>query len=138
VGERRRAIELLADLDATLIFYESPHRSGATLATLAELLPGREAALARELTKLHEEVLRGPVAELAGQVAARDKLKGEVVLLVGPPPVRERAHVDAYEVRAAVEARIALGESRSGAVRQVAAELGVPRSEVYDAAHKGP
>jgi 16S rRNA C1402 (ribose-2'-O) methylase RsmI len=76
------------------------------------------------------------VAELAEQVAARDKLKGEVVLLVGPPPARERAHVDADEVRAAVEARVALGESRSAAARQVAAELGVSRSEAYEAAHK--
>ncbi len=119
-GERRRAIELLAELDATLIFYESPHRSAATLAALAEVLPGRAAAMARELTKLHEEVLRGAVEEVAEQVAARDKLKGEVVLLVGPPLARERAHADADEVRAAVEARIALGESRSAAVKQVA------------------
>ena len=136
-GERRRAIELVAALDATLIFYESPHRSAATLAALAELLPGRDAALARELTKLHEEVLRGPIQEIAERVAAREKLKGEFVLLVGPPRASERAHANEDEVRAAVEKRVALGESRSAAVKQVASELGVPRSEVYDAAHKG-
>ena len=135
-GERQRAVELLAELDATLIFYESPHRSAATLTALAELLPGRDAALARELTKLHEEVVRAPIEELAELVAAREKLKGEVVLLVGPPRARERVHANEDEVRAAVEARVALGESRSAAVRQVAKELGVPRSEVYSFAHK--
>jgi 16S rRNA (cytidine1402-2'-O)-methyltransferase len=137
-GERRRAIELLSGLDATLIFYESPHRSAATLGTLAELLPGRDAAMARELTKLHEEVVRASVEELAEQIAARDKLKGEVVLLVGPPPARARARANEEEVRAAIEARIELGDSRSAAVRQVANELGVPKGEVYELAHKTP
>jgi 16S rRNA (cytidine1402-2'-O)-methyltransferase len=135
-GERARAVGLISELDATLIFYESPHRSAATLTALAELLPGRDAALARELTKLHEEVLRAPIGELAELVSAREKLKGEVVLLVGPPRARERAHANEDEVRAAVEARVALGESRSAAVRQVAKELGVPRAEVYGFAHK--
>jgi len=137
-GERRRAIEQLSQLDATLIFYESPHRSAATLQALSELLPGRDAAMARELTKMHEEVLRAPIEELAEKVAEREKLKGEVVLLVGPPPSRERAQANEGDVRAAVEARIALGESRSAAVRAVAKELGVPRGEVYDFAHRTP
>jgi 16S rRNA (cytidine1402-2'-O)-methyltransferase len=137
-GERRRALELLGELDATLIFYESPHRSAATVAALAEALPGRDAAMARELTKLHEEVVRAPIEELAENLAARDKLKGEVVLLVGPPLARVRAHANEEEVLAAVESRVAKGESRSAAVKQVAAELGVPRSEVYAFAHKRP
>jgi 16S rRNA (cytidine1402-2'-O)-methyltransferase len=137
-GERRRAIEALGELDATLVFYESPHRSAATLAALAELLPGRDAALARELTKLHEEVLRAPIQELAEQVAAREKLKGEVVLLVGPPPVPAREPVNEERVRSAVANRIALGESRSAAVKQIANELNIPRSEVYDIAHRTP
>jgi 16S rRNA (cytidine1402-2'-O)-methyltransferase len=137
-GERQRALELLGELDATLIFYESPHRSSATLESIAQVLPGRDAVLARELTKLHEEVLRAPIEELAGQVADRDKLKGEVVLLVGPPRARDRVHATEEEVRAAVEARMAQGESRSAAAKQVAVELGVPRSEVYGFAHKAP
>jgi 16S rRNA (cytidine1402-2'-O)-methyltransferase len=138
VGERRRALESLGELDATLIFYESPHRSAVTVAALAEVLPGRDAAMARELTKLHEEVVRAPVEELAEMLAVREKLKGEVVLLIGPPPARTRAHANEEEVLVAVEALIAQGESRSAAVKQVAAELGVPRSEVYDFAHKRP
>jgi 16S rRNA (cytidine1402-2'-O)-methyltransferase len=137
-GERRRAIELLGELDATLIFYESPHRCAAALASLAVMLPGRDGAMARELTKLHEEVLRAPLEQLAEQVAAREKLKGEIVLLVGPPRARARAHASEEEVRAAVEARVALGERRSAAVKEVARERGVPRSEVYEFAHKKP
>jgi 16S rRNA (cytidine1402-2'-O)-methyltransferase len=83
-GERRQRLASLASLDATLVFYESPRRTAATLASLAEALPGRDAAMARELTKIHEEVVRGPVADLAAALAGRE-LKGEVVLLVGPP-----------------------------------------------------
>ena len=136
VGERRRALELLAGLDATLIFYESPHRTAATLATLAEMLPGRSAAMARELTKLHEEIVRGPVEELAETIAARESLKGEVVLLVGPPLAHARARANEDEVSAAVEALVAAGESRSAAAKSVAKELGLTRSEVYEIAHR--
>jgi 16S rRNA (cytidine1402-2'-O)-methyltransferase len=79
----------LATLDAVLVFYESPHRTAKSLALFAEQFPQREVALARELTKLHEELLRGPAAEVAAQIAQREQegraLKGEVVLLVGPP-----------------------------------------------------
>lgn len=135
-GERRRAIELLSRLDATLIFYESPHRSAATLEALAEVLPGRDAVVARELTKMFEEIVRAPIEELAEQIAAREKIKGEVVLLVGPPRAGERALASDDQVRASVDARIARGESRSVAVREVAKELDVPRSRVYDLAHR--
>ena len=135
-GERRRALDALASLDATLIFYESPHRSAATLAALAEALPGRDAALARELTKLHEEVVRGPIRELAETIAARESLKGEVVLLVGPPPVREREAADATDVHSRVYALIADGASKSEAVKQIAREMDLPRSEVYEIAHR--
>ena len=66
----------LAELDATLVFYESPHRSAATLAALAEALPGRRAAMARELTKLHEEVVRGAIDEVAAEIAAAREPQG--------------------------------------------------------------
>ena len=135
-GERRRALDALAALDATLIFYESPHRAAATLAALDEALPGRDAAMARELTKLHEEVVRGPIGELAEAIAARESLKGEVVLLIGPPPVREREMADATDVRARVEALVSEGVSRSEAVKRIARELELPRSEVYEIAHR--
>ena len=136
-GERRRELAALATLEATLVFYESPRRSAAALAALAEAFPGRRAALARELTKLHEEVVRGSVEEVAAEIAGRESLKGEVVLLIGPPPHdAPKAELDATDIRARVDAVVAAGSTRSGAVKQVAAELGVSRSQVYDIAHK--
>jgi 16S rRNA (cytidine1402-2'-O)-methyltransferase len=141
-GDRVRALEKLATLDATLVFYESPRRTAATLASLGEALPGRIAVMARELTKVHEEVLRGDVAEVAAAVAARE-LKGEVVLLVGPAPrgaSGELAVPDAATLRAQVEALVAAGATRKDAVRAVSERTGVPRNAVYDAAlgAKGP
>lgn len=132
-GERRAVLENLARLDATLVFFESPKRMAAALSAVAEVLPGRVAAVARELTKLHEEVMRGPVSELAAQVAARE-LKGEAVLLIGPPPPREIV-IDAEALRADVEALVVAGSTRKDAIKAVAATTGVARNDVYAAAH---
>lgn len=131
-GDRRRALAAIAALDATLVFYESPRRTGATLASLAEAMPGRRACMARELTKLHEEVARGEIGELAAAISQRE-LKGEVVLLVGPPSrgARTPVPVDESIVRNRVEALVASGSSRKDAARAVAEVLGLPRNEVY-------
>jgi 16S rRNA (cytidine1402-2'-O)-methyltransferase len=139
-GERLRALERLATLDATLVFYESPRRAAATLASMAEALPGRAAVMARELTKLHEEVARADVAELAASVAGRE-LKGEVALLLGPP-ARGAADgaptCDATTLREQVETLVRSGASRKDAVRAVSERTGVPRNAVYDAAIARP
>jgi len=132
-GERRAVLESLAELDATLVFFESPKRMASALSAVAEVLPDRVAAVARELTKLHEEVMRGPVSELAAQVAERE-LKGEAVLLIGPPPPRELV-IDAEALRAQVEALVAAGSTRKDAIKAVSASSGVPRNDVYAAAH---
>ena len=129
-GERARALEKLASLDATLVFYESPGRTAATLVSLAEAYPGRQAALARELTKLHEEVARAEAGELARRFADRE-LKGEVVLLVGPPVEQAQLTLDEDAVREKLDALTAGGMSRKDAVREAAVELGLPRNEVY-------
>ncbi|MDR1713029.1 MAG: 16S rRNA (cytidine(1402)-2'-O)-methyltransferase [Coriobacteriales bacterium] len=98
----RTLLNSLAELDAALVFYESPHRAARTLALIAEVFAEREVALARELTKLHEEVLRLPAPELAAQIAAREAagqpLKGEVALVISPPVADKspRQHVDKY------------------------------------------
>ncbi len=136
-GERRRELEALASLDATLVFFESPRRTAAAAAALAEAYPGRTLAMARELTKLHEEVVRGPAEQVARDLASRESIKGEVVLLVAPPDARaaSAARPDPDAIRSAVESHVAAGASRSEAVKQVARELGMPRSEVYDIAH---
>jgi 16S rRNA (cytidine1402-2'-O)-methyltransferase len=129
-GERARALARLAELDATLVFYESPGRTAATLASLAEAFPGRTGALARELTKIHEEVARGDLAELAEAFSERP-LKGEVVLLVGPPLAPHQLTLDEDEVRDRLRAAEAAGATRRDAVRDVAKALGLPRNEVY-------
>jgi 16S rRNA (cytidine1402-2'-O)-methyltransferase len=135
-GERRRELAALATLDATLVFFESPRRAANTLSDLAEAYPRRRGVLARELTKLHEEVVRGTVEEVAREIAGRELLKGEVVLLIGPPVPAEPVPVDVSIVRAHVDAAVRAGMTRSGAVKQVAAELSLPRSEVYEIAHR--
>lgn len=135
-GDRRRLLATLAPLEATLIFYESPKRTADALRVLAEAFPGRRGAMARELTKLHEEVARGSLPVLAQEVAERERLKGEVVLLVGPPVPSESA-IDQESVRLRIDEVVAAGAGRSAAVRQVAKELGIPRNVAYEIAHRG-
>lgn len=132
-GPRLRALEALAELDATLVFYESPRRTPETLSALAEALPGRRAALARELTKRFEEVLRDDIATLAERVSARE-LKGEVVLLVGPPPRDRETEFDEAEVARDLEDLVEEGMSVRDAVRRVSQERGIQRRAVYSIA----
>lgn len=136
-GERNRLFSAVKDLDATLIFYESPRRTADALQTLARALPGRQAAMARELTKLHEEILRGSIEDIAEDVAGRESLKGEVVIVIGPPrqasgPAEEP---DPDVVRALVDELVASGLSRADAVREVAGKTGLPKQAVYKIAH---
>jgi 16S rRNA (cytidine1402-2'-O)-methyltransferase len=92
----------LEALEASLVFYESPRRVAASLACIAEVFSGREVVVAREMTKLYEEVLRAPAPELAALIAGRERegrpLKGEVVIVIGPPAKKQtaRAHRDKY------------------------------------------
>jgi 16S rRNA (cytidine1402-2'-O)-methyltransferase len=135
-GERTRLLESLATLDATLVFYESPRRTAATLATLAAALPGRRIAVARELTKLHEEVVRGKGEDLAREFAGRE-LKGEVVLVVeGASGAAAPGPLDRDAVRADVAGLVESGLTRADAVRTVAVRRGLPRRTVYEIAHE--
>jgi 16S rRNA (cytidine1402-2'-O)-methyltransferase len=124
---RRRALETLRGLDATLIFYEGASRLGASLSDMAEVFGGRGAAVARELTKLHEEVRRGGLIELARHYHDAEPPRGEIVIVVGPPrpPEPDLAGFD-ERLRAAVEE---FGV-RDAAVK-LAAETGLPRTELY-------
>ena len=98
-GERVRRLQQLMAVPGALLFYESPHRVAATLESVASVFPTRVAALCRELTKLHEEVLRAPAPELASQVAARieagEPVRGECVVVVAPPSAEEQAEMAA-------------------------------------------
>lgn len=127
---RRHRIEELASLAATLVFYESPHRLGETLAELAAVMgPDRPAAVARELTKAFEEVVRGSLSELA-QRYADAKPKGEIVVLVGPAPEMETSDVDADRLLLAALQRAAPGK----AAAEVARLTGRNRKDLYERA----
>ncbi|MBK5211630.1 MAG: 16S rRNA (cytidine(1402)-2'-O)-methyltransferase [Coriobacteriia bacterium] len=133
IGDRRRAFADVASLDAALVFFESPHRVVATLNLLAELFPLRIGAVARELTKIHEEVIRLPLPELAREMASREKIKGEIVLVIGnpPPQERERGALADEAIAELLREKIARGQTRSSAIKQVVLETGLARNEVY-------
>ncbi|MEM6852667.1 MAG: 16S rRNA (cytidine(1402)-2'-O)-methyltransferase [Pseudomonadota bacterium] len=128
---RRRALSDLAGAPGSLIFYESGPRLEATLRDMAELLPNRRASIARELTKLHEEVRSGPLAELADAYRLEGPPKGEVTLVVHKPPERGGTSPEALD--AALLAALA-DRSLRDAANEVAQALGVPRRQAYERA----
>lgn len=124
---RRDVLEELASVPATLVFYETGPRLVASLETIAERMPGREVAVARELTKLHEECRSGSASDLAAHYAAHPA-KGEIVLLIGPPGAAEAPAESVVEA----ELRAALAEmSPSKAAGQVARAHGLDRKALY-------
>lgn len=127
-GERKRLFEDFSKLKATLIFFESPHRIVETLHDVANQLPGRAVAVTRELTKLHEEVLRGPAAEIAATLEARPSVKGEITLLIGPPT--EDEVVPEAEIDAAIAEAVAAMPA-SKAASEVAKRFHLNRSDIY-------
>lgn len=129
-GARRTEIESLKQVPATLVFYESGPRLAETLADLAAVLGDRDAAVARELTKLFEETRRGSLADLAAYYDEAGPPKGEIVLLVGPP---KEVAATAADVDAAL--RVALAEMPTkAAASSVAEALGLPKRDVYQRA----
>jgi 16S rRNA (cytidine1402-2'-O)-methyltransferase len=128
---RRRALEQWRALPATLIFFEGPSRLAAALADMAETLGDRDAAVARELTKRHEEVRRGRLVELAAHYRDAGPPRGEAVVVVGPPgPVAAVAEAD-------IDARLRdlLSEhSLRDAVAMLAEETGLARRLLYEQA----
>ena len=128
---RRERINALVAVPGTLVFYEAPSRLAETLADLALELGSRSAAVARELTKLHEEVRRGALDALAAEYAAEDIPKGEIVIVVGPPEGPTAISQDALD-RDIVAALRSL--SVRDAAAAVAAKHGLPRREVYSRA----
>jgi len=129
-GQRRKRLEELKAAPATLIFYESASRLGASLADMVLVFGGREAAVAKELTKLRESVARGTCAELAALINDDAELRGEFVVLVGPPRPEEGLVADDAILASLQEAL--KHESFRDAVRSVAETHNVKRSHVYD------
>ena len=127
-GQRLKALEAIADQPATVIFYEAPHRIVETLEAVEQVLGARPIVVARELTKLHEEFLRGTAAEIRATLAARDSVKGEITLLIGKALEPEP---DDTPVPDAVEALVRDGTPRMDAIKQVARRRGLSKREVY-------
>ena len=128
-GQRQKALEALGGEAATLIFYEAPHRILESLEAIEQALGPRPVVVARELTKLHEEFLRGTAEEIRARLAARDSVKGEFTILVGKS---DRPVADDRPVEDAVEELMRLGTPRMDAIKQVARERGLSKREVYD------
>jgi 16S rRNA (cytidine1402-2'-O)-methyltransferase len=134
-GERRSRLARLADEPRTMVFFEAPHRTADTLAAMADAFgDDRRAAVCRELTKLHEEVRRGPVRGLADWAAGG--VRGEVTLVVAGREPEEAAGLDDEQVATLVRRAEQGGLSRRDAVAAVARETGMPRRAVYDIAHR--
>jgi 16S rRNA (cytidine1402-2'-O)-methyltransferase len=126
---RRRELETLAHIEATLVVFESPVRIVESLTDLADAWGNRQAFLAREMTKVHEEYLSGRLLELRDLLAARPSIKGEIVLVVAgaaPAETQPEESLDALYSRLVSE-----GRTRREAVKETAKRLGLPAREVY-------
>lgn len=129
-GPRRKLLARLKDEPATLVFYEAPHRILEALADIDEVLGARPVVLAREMTKIHQEFLRGAAAEVRQALRSRPSLKGEITLLIG----RAAAPAgDDTPVAEAVEAAMRAGLGRMEAIKTVARRRGLAKREVYRA-----
>jgi len=128
-GQRARVLESLAGETATLVFYEAPHRILETLEAVEQVLGPRPVVVARELTKLHEEFLRGTAAEVRTALAARPAIKGEITLLIGK--ASQPAH-DETPVEDAVADLVRAGTPRMDAIKQVARQRGLSKRDLYD------
>ena len=142
-AERRATVEGLRALDATLLFYESPNRLVSALDVLADVLPHREIAVCRELTKLHEEVVRGPLPAVRDTFAARVEqgggVKGEIVLVIDGPSEAEGAAATEDSQASARERAAELkaaGARKKDIARAIAEEFGIARNAAYDIALK--
>ena len=131
--QRRKTLEKLKDEQATLVFYEAPHRILRALEDIEAILGERQVALARELTKIHEEFLRGTPALLRQTLAERASLRGEFTLLIAkadaPAP-------ESTPLRQAVQEEMRTGRSRMEAIKSVARRRGLSKREVYRSLQK--
>lgn len=128
-AKRRAALELLRAETATVVLYEAPHRIAATLRDIAAVLGARPLVLARELTKLHEEYLRGTAEQIAAELAKRPAVKGEIVLLIGADETAATDGLAPLETR--VEELLGEGFDRMEAIKRAARERGLRKRDAY-------
>lgn len=132
-GARRARLSELRSLPATLIFYEGPHRIAATLKDALEILGERQAVVARELTKMHEEIVRGSLSELTARFSSPESARGEMVLIIDRTvmPNETAGNESEASVSALVAEFEAIGLDHRAALKKAARELGLSRDEAY-------
>ena len=131
-GQRKQALESVRDSDVTEMFYEAPHRVKDTLEDMVEVLGrGRSVVVAREITKMYEEFLRGSTAEVLATLNSRGEVKGEITLLIGMASESDfgSSHISVRERMAQVMTEEKLDEKV--ALKKVAKEMGISKSEAY-------
>lgn len=130
-GERRRALERLSDREETLVWFESPHRLAESLAEAARVLGPRRGCVARELTKLHEEAVRGTLPDLAEAFRPRERGRGEVTVVVEGAKALAPERGTADELDADIRRALARGESTRDLARAIGKRTGRPARDVY-------
>jgi len=137
-NEQRAALQEVAEIDAALVFYESPNRLCSMLSVVADVFPYREVSVCRELTKLHEEIARGLSADLRDEFAARAEqgaLKGEIVVVIDGPSKKERevgAAQASSDAQACAKELLEQGLSKKDVAKTLARDFGVSRNEAYE------
>lgn len=132
-GERRKRLDAVKDIPATLTFYETPHRIAAALSDCLDILGDRQAAVGRELTKLHEEVVRGSISSLARHFSSANS-RGEFVLVIDRADENARAEDrPTQSLKERISQLEGEGLERKAALKQAAREFGLSRSEAYRA-----
>lgn len=136
-GERRKRLEEVRDIPATLVFYETPHRLAKALADCVDVLGDRNAVVARELTKLHEEIARGTLSELSAR-SAGEKVKGELVLVIDRRhelDTRPAGQASSKSITKRIKELESEGLDSKAALKKAAKEFGLSRSEAYRLKH---
>jgi 16S rRNA (cytidine1402-2'-O)-methyltransferase len=138
-GQRRKLLESVKDSPRTQIFYEAPHRLVESLADVVDVLgPARHVVVAREVTKLHEEFVRGQAGEVLADLKSREEVRGEITLLIGKPEEHGAPAIEQKNARTRVRELMkteSLDEKE--AMKRVAREMGISKSEVYRELQKG-
>lgn len=127
-GARRKMLQSLSDEAATVVAYESPHRILESLSDMAEIFGTRPLVLGRELTKMHEEFLRGSASTILAELKHRGSVKGEITLVIGRGEVQGEIVDPLAEIE---KLQNELGLDRMEAIKAVAKRLGLPKREVY-------
>ena len=129
-NERRYIINSLVNEERTMIFYEAPHKLSSSLSDLAAALGDREIAIVRELTKIHEQVIKTTLCA-AAEKYSEEQLKGEIVLIVSGAPRKEAEEMTLEQAVAYANELIANGEAKTNAAKIAAKESGLKKGDIY-------